>query len=108
MLERIARCMTPAAREQALSDYIEARALRRKYARTRDGRDKDRRTLVGAHVSRTEAQAIAEMAANHDMSVTAYVRHALRVAGQDTHLRSANGHLRGADAPIRPSSAVER
>lgn len=80
MLERIARCMTPSAREKALRDYVIERERRRRHAAVRDERDSQRRTLVGAHVPRAEADQVAKIAEQEDMSVTAFVKMAIRQA----------------------------
>lgn len=84
MLRRIARCMTQEAREKALQDYLDERERRRRYARTRDARDRQRRTLVGAHMPLEEAERVAHLADVAGTSVTAYVKRALRQAGEGT------------------------
>ena len=80
MLARVARCMTQEARERALEEYVAERERRRRHATVRDERDRERRTLVGAHVPRAEAEQVAWIADQEDMSVTAFVRLALRQA----------------------------
>lgn len=80
MLERIARCMTRDAREKALQEYIAERERRRRHAAVRDQRDRERRTLVGAHVPWELAQEIAYIANREDLSVTAFVKLAIRQA----------------------------
>lgn len=80
MLRAIADGRYPAAREEAMRAYINERERRRRLARTRDSRDKERRTLVGAHVSRALAQEISWIAEKEDLSVTAFVKLAIRQA----------------------------
>lgn len=80
MLQAIAEGRWPTAREEALQRYIAERERRRKHAAVRDDHDKERRTLVGAHVPREEADRVAEMAEREGMSVTAFVKLALRQA----------------------------
>lgn len=80
MLRAIAEGRYPAAREEALQLYIAERERRRRHAAVRDGRDRERRTLVGAHVPRAEADTVAWIAGQEDMSVTAFVKLAIRQA----------------------------
>lgn len=70
----------PAAREEALRKYVAERERRRRHAAVRDERDRERRTLVGAHVSRELAQMVAWVAEQEDMSTTAFVKLAIRQA----------------------------
>ena len=69
-----------AAREEALKIYLQERERRRRYARTRDERDRERRTLVGAHMSREKAEFIRFIAQQEGTSVTQFVNLALRQA----------------------------
>ena len=69
-----------AAREEALRAYLAERERRRRYARTRNERDRERRTLVGAHMSREKAEYIRFIAAQEGTSVTQFVNLALRQA----------------------------
>lgn len=80
MLREIAESQYFWDRQDALRRYVAERERRRRHARTRDGRDRDRRTLVGAHVSRSMADQIAWIANKEDMSVTAFVKLAIRQA----------------------------
>lgn len=80
MLREIVEGRYPAAREAALQRYVIERSRRRRQARTRDSRDKERRTLVGAHVSRAKADQIRWIAEREDLSVTAFVNLAIRQA----------------------------
>ena len=73
-------------REAALAAYLHERERRKRYARVRDERDKTRRTLVGAHMSRADAELVKFIADRDDMSVTAFVRHALRQAMENSEL----------------------
>ena len=56
------------------------REKRKRYARVRDKRDRQRRTLVGAHMPPEEAELVKFIADREDMSVTAFVNLALRQA----------------------------
>ena len=69
-----------AAREEALREYLLERERRRRYARVRDRRDRERRTLVGAHMSRDKAEYIRWLANMEGISVTKFVELALRQA----------------------------
>lgn len=80
MLRAIADGKYQAAREEALQRYIAERERRRRHAAVRDERDTQRRTLVGAHVPRAEADQVAWIAEQEDMSITAFVKLALRQA----------------------------
>lgn len=80
MLQAIADGKYQAARDEALQLYIAERERRRRHAAVRDERDKERRTLVGAHIPRAEADTVAWIAGQEDMSVTAFVKLALRQA----------------------------
>ena len=73
-----------AAREEALRLYLDERERRRRYARVRDGRDRERRTLVGAHMNKADADMVKFFADREDLSVTAFVRQALRQAMENT------------------------
>lgn len=80
MLRAIADGKYQAAREEALQRYIAERERRRRHAAVRNSRDAERRTLVGAHVPREEAELVAWVANREDMSVTAFVKLAIRQA----------------------------
>lgn len=80
MLRTIADGKYQAAREEALQRYVAERERRRRHASIRDERDRERRTLIGAHVSREEAELVARIADREDMSTTAFVRLAIRQA----------------------------
>lgn len=80
MLRAIADGRYPAAREEALRCYVAERERRRRHAAVRDERDRQRRTLVGAHVPRALAQEIAYIADQENLSVTAFVKLAIRQA----------------------------
>lgn len=80
MLQAIADGKFQAARQEALQIYVAERERRRRHAAVRDDRDRERRTLVGAHVPRAEADRIAWIAEQEDMSVTAFVKLALHQA----------------------------
>ena len=69
-----------AAREEALRIYLDERERRRRYARTRNERDRERRTLVGTHLSREKAEYIRWLANMEGISVTQFVNLALRQA----------------------------
>lgn len=69
-----------AAREEALRLYLAERERRRRYARVRDARDRTRRTLVGAHMSKADADIVRFIAEHEGVSMTAFVRFALRQA----------------------------
>lgn len=71
-------------REQALAEYLQERERRHRYARVRNGRDSQRRTLVGAHMPMEEAERVTWLATLEGMSTTAYVRRALELAGRQT------------------------
>ena len=80
MLEAIAEGRYSAARRGALERYIAERERRRRYARVRDQRDRERRTLVGAHMPLEKAEYIRFIAAQEGTSVTKFVELALRQA----------------------------
>ena len=80
MLRAIAEGRYPAARHGALERYIAERERRRRYARVRDERDRERRTLVGAHMSKADADIVRFIAEREGVSMTAFVRFALRQA----------------------------
>ncbi|MDE6591041.1 MAG: hypothetical protein K2K53_12020 [Oscillospiraceae bacterium] len=102
MLREIAEARYSAAREEALQRYITERERRRRHARTRDSRDKERRTLVGAHVPREQAYMVAKMAEAKGMSVTAFVKQAVFQAAREAQAEAD----RGAEPPwVR---AIER
>ena len=67
-------------REAALLDYLTERERRKRYARVRNARDRQRRTLVGAHIPREEAELVSWLADKEDLSTTAFVKLALRQA----------------------------
>lgn len=71
-------------REAALEAYLQERERRKRYARVRDARDRQRRTLVGAHMPLEEAERVTWLANLEGLSTTAYVRRALEAAGQQT------------------------
>ena len=71
-------------REQALEEYLQERERRHRYARVRNSRDSQRRTLVGAHMPLEEAERVTWLATLEGMSTTAYVRRALELAGRQT------------------------
>ena len=73
-------------REQAMLEYLSERDKRRRYARVRNRRDRERRTLVGAHLSRADADLVKLIADRDDLSVTAFVKHALRQAMENSEL----------------------
>ena len=80
MLDDIVDGPYPAAREEALELYIAERERRKRYARVRDARDRERRTLVGAHMSKADAELVRYIAEHEGVSMTAFVRFALRQA----------------------------
>ena len=86
MLQAIADGRYSSARHGALERYIHERERRRRYARVRDAKDRERRTLVGAHMSKADADLVKFMADREDLSVTAFVRHALRQAMENSEL----------------------
>lgn len=67
-------------RAEALRQYLFERDRRKRYARTRDGRDRTRRTLVGTHISRDVAERIRTIAELEGTSLNAFVKRALRQA----------------------------
>lgn len=67
-------------REAALLNYLAERERRKRYARVRNARDRRRRTLVGAHIPREEAELVAWLADREDLSTTAFVKLAIRQA----------------------------
>lgn len=67
-------------REAALLNYLAERERRKRYARVRNARDRQRRTLVGAHIPREEAELVAWLADREDLSTTAFVKLAIRQA----------------------------
>ena len=83
-LRAITDAPTVQEREEALRSYLAERDRRRRYARVRDAKDRERRTLVGAHLSRADAEMIRFMADREDLSMTAFVRLALRRAMENT------------------------
>lgn len=83
-LRAITDGQTVQEREAALLQYLNERDRRKRYARVRDAKDRDRRTLVGAHLSRADADLVKFIADRDDMSVTAFVRHALRQAMENS------------------------
>ena len=80
MLRSIAEGRYPAARHGALERYIAERERRRRYARVRNERDRERRTLVGTHVPLEKAEYIRWLANMEGVSVTQFVNLALRLA----------------------------
>lgn len=71
---------TPEKRRAALRTYLFERERRKRYAKVRDARDRERRTLVGAHMSKEEAEFVRFIAEREGMSMTAFVRFALKLA----------------------------
>lgn len=67
-------------REEALLEYLSERERRRRYARVRNRRDRERRTLVGAHMPLEKAEYIRFIAQQEGTSVTKFVELALRLA----------------------------
>ena len=80
MLRAIMEGRYPAAREAALYRYLDERDRRKRYARVRDAKDRERRTLVGTHVSKADADVVRFIADREGTSVNAFVRLALRQA----------------------------
>ena len=80
MLREIVDGRYPAAREEALAAYLLERDRRKRYARVRDAKDRERRTLVGAHMNRADAEFVRFIAQQEDTSVTKFVELALRLA----------------------------
>lgn len=80
MLRAIVAGRYPAAREDALRLYLAERERRRRYARVRDAKDRERRTLVGAHMSKADAEFVRFIAEQEGVSMTAFVRFALKQA----------------------------
>ena len=80
MLWDVVQGRYPAAREDALRRYLAEREKRKRYARVRNERDRQRRTLVGAHMPLEKAELVKFIADREDMSVTAFVNLALRQA----------------------------
>lgn len=78
MLRAIVDAKFPAQREKAFLEYLNEREKRRKYARVRNRKDRERRTLVGAHLSRADAEMVKFFADREDLSMTAFVRLALQ------------------------------
>lgn len=83
-LRSITDAPTVQQREAALADYLSERERRKRYARVRNHRDRQRRTLVGAHMPLEEAERVAWLASIAGLSVTAYVKRAIEQAGQGT------------------------
>lgn len=82
MLQEISAGRYPAAREEALRAYIIQRAKRKRYAAVRDQRDRERRTLLGAHVNMAKAHIIHRLADLQGVSITAWVLDALERKAQ--------------------------
>ena len=80
MLKAIANGRYPAARFGALEAYVKERDRRRRHAAVRDRKDRERRTLIGAHVSRSKAELIRWIADQEGVSVTHFVNAAIRQA----------------------------
>ena len=80
MLRAIVDAKFPAQREEALAAYLHERDRRKRYARVRDRKDRERRTLVGTHVPLEKAEYIRFIAAQEGTSVTQFVNLALRQA----------------------------
>lgn len=79
-LRAITDGQTVQEREEALAAYLFERDRRKRYARVRDERDRERRTLVGAHMSKADAEIVRFIAEHEGVSLTAFVRFALRQA----------------------------
>ena len=79
-LRAIADGRYPAAREAALRAYLYERDRRKRYARVRDAKDRERRTLGGAHMSKADAEFVRFIAQQEGTSVTKFVELALRRA----------------------------
>ena len=79
-LRTITDAPTVQEREAALLDYLAERDKRRRYARVRDAKDRDRRTLVGAHMSKADAEIVRFIAEHEGVSMTQFVRFALKLA----------------------------
>ena len=80
MLQAIVDGRFMAAREEALTAYLHERERRKRYARVRDAKDRQRRTLVGAHMPLEKAEYIRFIAQQEGTSVTKFVELALRLA----------------------------
>lgn len=78
-LRAITDGQTVQQRERALMDYLDERERRKRYARVRNTRDRQRRTLIGAHVPQEEAERVAILANAAGMSTTAFVRRAVEL-----------------------------
>lgn len=77
-LRAITDAPTVQEREAALLEYLSERDRRKRYARVRNRKDRERRTLVGAHLSRADAEMVKFFADREDLSMTAFVRLALQ------------------------------
>lgn len=84
MLREIAEGRYPAAREDALQRYVAERERRGRYAAVRNRKDRERRTLLGAHVPQELAYIAGKCAMAEGLSVTAYVRRAVERAMEET------------------------
>lgn len=80
MLHAIADGRDHAARFESMGRYIAERVRRGRHAAVRDRKDRERRTLVGAHMSKADAAQIAWIADQEGTSVTAFVKLALKQA----------------------------
>lgn len=78
-LRAITDAPTVQQREAALMDYLNERERRKRYSRVRNARDRQRRTLVGAHVPMEEAERVAILARAAGMSTTAFVKRAIEL-----------------------------
>ena len=101
MLRAVVDGRYPAAREEALRAYLFERERRRRYARVRDAKDRERRTLVGAHLSKADAEMIRFIANRDDLSMTAFVRHALRQAMENSDFVRETGGVCAVSVPRR-------
>ena len=101
MLKAIVDAKFPAAREEALRAYLAERERRRRYARVRNARDRQRRTLIGAHMSKADAEIVKLIADREDLSVTAFVRFALRRAMENSELGREIGGICAVSVPRR-------
>lgn len=79
-LRAVTYAPTVREREASLTAYLDERERRRRYARVRDAKDRERRTLVGAHMNRADVEMLKFIADREDLSLTAFVKLALRQA----------------------------
>ena len=79
-LRAIMEGQTREERVEALRGYVLERDRRSRYAKVRNRRDRERRTLVGTHVPREQAEYIRWLANMEGTSVTQFVNLAIRLA----------------------------